>query len=195
MTEFAITYDYMCPFARNANETIVEMLEGGWEADVTFTPFSLHENSLPDAVPSVWDAEGEGLGGRGIRAIAWSLAVRDEDPGHFAPFHRAIFTARHDEGRDINDEGVLRDLASGVGVDAGAMADVVASGVPMKTLRTEHTANVEEFGVFGVPTFIGGGEAVFVRLMERHNADDVLGVVSMLEWSSLNEFKRTRIPR
>ncbi len=195
MTEFAITYDYMCPFARNANETIVEMLESGWDAHVTFTPFSLHENSLPDSVPSVWDPEGEGLDGRGIRAIAWSLAVRDEDPRHFGRFHCAIFAARHDEGRDINDEQVLRDLASGVGVDVEAIAPVVASGVPMKTLRVEHTANVDEFGVFGVPTFIGGGQAVFVRLMERHNADDVLGVVSMLEWSNLNEFKRTRIPR
>ena len=30
MTAFAITYDYMCPFAHIANEAVVELLENGW---------------------------------------------------------------------------------------------------------------------------------------------------------------------
>ena len=195
MTAFSITYDYMCPFARIANETIVEMLEDGWDANVTFTPFSLHQNSLSGSSSSVWDADGEGLEGRGVRPLAWSLAVRDEYPEHFLAFHRAVFNARHDDGRDINDDSVLRNLVSGAGADADTIADIVESGVPMKTLHDEHTRNVEEHAVFGVPTFIGGGEAVFVRLMERHNRADVEKVVSMVGWSNLNEFKRTRIPR
>lgn len=195
MTAFAITYDYMCPFAHIANEAVVELLENGWDADVTFTPFSLHQNSLPESASSVWDPEGEGLDGRGVRPLAWSLAIRDGDPAGFLRFHLAVFAARHDRGLDINDEPVLRQVAADAGVDADAIAEVVASGVPLKTLRSEHTANVEEHGVFGVPTFIGGGEAVFVRMMERHALDDVQRIVGMLGWSNLNEFKRTRIPR
>jgi len=38
---FAVTWDYLCPFARNAHEHLVAGLEGGAPWDVTFSPFSL----------------------------------------------------------------------------------------------------------------------------------------------------------
>ena len=62
-------------------------------------------------------------------------------------------------------------------------------------IEREHTRLVEDHAVFGVPTFIAGGEAVFVRFMERHRPDDVARVIDMIGWSNLNEFKRTTIPR
>jgi hypothetical protein len=31
--------------------------------------------------------------------------------------------------------------------------------------------------------------------MERHSVDDVERVLDMLEWTRLNEFKRTTVPR
>ncbi len=37
--EFSVTWDYRCPFARNANEHILTALQGGAEWDVTFIPF------------------------------------------------------------------------------------------------------------------------------------------------------------
>ena len=54
--------------------------------------------------------------------------------------------------------------------------------------------------VFGVPTFIVGGDAVFVRLMARPEGDAdlarttidrVLGLIT--DHPELNEFKHTRI--
>jgi hypothetical protein len=65
----------------------------------------------------------------------------------------------------------------------------------MATLAAEHDESVARWRVFGVTTFIAGEEAVFVRLMERHNRADVSRVIDMLRWVDLNEFKRTRIPR
>ena len=65
----------------------------------------------------------------------------------------------------------------------------------MKQLAAEHEIWSRAGSVFGVPTFIEGEEAVFVRLMERHGPSDVEKVLDMLDWSRLNEFKRTRIPR
>jgi len=38
---FALTYDYLCPFARNANEHVVTGLRSGAPWDVTIIPFSL----------------------------------------------------------------------------------------------------------------------------------------------------------
>ena len=194
-TSFTITYDYLCPFARIANETLVADLEGGADYDVTFAPFSLHQNSLPEGSRAVWDTDAGDPTGSGVLALLWSLAVRDTMPEEFLEFHAAVFTARHDEGADLNDPGVLRAIASGIGLDAGAIEAVVESSVPMKVLRDEHTRLVEEYAVFGVPTFIAGREAVFVRLMERHRPDDLRRVMEMLDWSNLNEFKRTRIDR
>lgn len=194
-TSFAITYDYLCPFARIANETLVDMLESGADYEVTFTPFSLTQNHRADGDPAVWDPGQSPDDASGVRALLWSLAVRDEFVEAFPAFHRRLFNARHDDGADINDEAVLRAIALEVGLDADAIADSVASGVPAKVLRDAHTSLVDDHAVFGVPTFIAGDEAVFVRFMERGRPDDLAKVVDMLAWSNVNEFKRTRIPR
>ena len=194
-TSFTITDDDLCPFARIANETLITDLERGAGYDVTFAPFSLHQNSLRDGSPAVWDADPDVPAGSGVLALLWSLAVRDTIPADFLAFHAAVFSARHDEGADINDSDVLRTIVSGIGLDADAIESVVLGGVPMKVLRDEHTRLVDEYAVFGVPTFIAGREAVFVRLMQRHRSDDLRRVIDMLEWSDLNEFKRTRVDR
>jgi len=47
----------------------------------------------------------------------------------------------------------------------------------------------------GRATYIEGEEAVFVRFMERGRVDDLERTLDMLQWSRLNEFKRTRISR
>ena len=61
---------------------------------------------------------------------------------------------------------------------------------------------VGELDVFGVPTFIVGDDAVFVRLMTRPEGDGavardtvdrVLGLIG--DHPELNEFKHTRLSR
>ena len=49
--------------------------------------------------------------------------------------------------------------------------------------------------MFGVPTFVVDGQAAFVRLMDRGRPDDIDRVLDLLEWSDLNEFKHTSVPR
>jgi 2-hydroxychromene-2-carboxylate isomerase len=130
-----------------------------------------------------------------VLALLWSLAVRDSFPATFHAFHKAVFNAKHDEFADIGKPSVLGGITASVGLHPADVAAIVASGVPAKTLAAEHTDLVAAHHVFGVPTFIAGSEATFVRFMERHNRDDVDRVVDMLTWTSLNEFKRTSIPR
>ena len=192
---FDLTYDYLCPFARNANEAVVDALGCGMDWSVTFRPFSLQQNhNGPEELP-VWDVALDADMGSGVRALVWSLAVRDRFPDSFIRFHVALFAARHDSSLDVGDEHVIREVAAQVGLDVDAVADDVATGVPQRTLESEHTALVDVHAVFGVPTFIADGEAVFVRVMDRHNVEDVTRIVDMLSWSNLNEFKRTSIPR
>ena len=192
---FTLTYDYLCPFAHIANEVVIESIDRGDDVDVRFSPFSLTENSSASSDRRVWELPpGPGMPS-GVLALLWSLAVRDAQPERFASFHLAVFGARHDDGADINDPSVLASIARSIGVDVNEIEQAVASGRPSRKLADEHTSLVEEHGVFGVPTFISGDEAVFVRFMERHKASDLDRVLSMIDDPTINEFKRTRIPR
>ena len=188
---FEVTFDYLCPFARNLNEAVVAgMAEGrGWEP--AFRAFSLAQVHVEDG-PDVWDAP---AGRSGVLALQWGIAVRDRWPQAFPAAHLALFAARHDHGRDINDERVLAGAVAGVGVDPDEVAAAVASGAPAATLGEEHMRAVAEHSVFGVPTLLVGDEAVFVRLMTRGSVDDLQRALDLVAWTDLNEFKRTSIPR
>ena len=103
--------------------------------------------------------------------------------------------ARHDKGLQVEKEEVLRDAVASAGLDPDAVAAEVANGAALKTLAAEHTEAVERWGVFGVPTFIEGENAAFVRFMERGNVADLERALELLPWTDLNEFKRPRVPR
>jgi hypothetical protein len=198
---FAITFDYLCPFARNANEHVTAGLRGGAEWDVDFVPYSLAQGHVGEGEADVWErADRESVSG--ILALQVGLTVRDEHPEAFLDVHDALFAARHDHGLDIKDPSVLRDVVAGAGLDADEVLEQARSGRAPKTLRAEHEAAVDQHTVWGVPTFIAGGRAVFVRIMDRPEGDAgrALGrierVLDLVEGEpELHEFKQTDLPR
>jgi hypothetical protein len=190
--EFAVTFDYLCPFARNAHEAVVAGIREGRPWRARFVAFSLSQVHLEPGADPVWCGA---LRPSGVAALAWGLAVREVDPERFADAHLALFAARHDRGQDIGDPAVLASAVASAGIDSDRIAAMVASGVPLRRLAEDHTRAVADHAVFGVPTFIAGDQAVFVRLMERGRPDDVARVLGLLGETGLNEFKRTRIPR
>ena len=192
--ELAVTWDYRCPFARNAHEAVVAALRGGADLEVRFLPFSLDQAHVEEDETPVWERAPEDRG-TGVLSLTWGLAIRDHFPERFFDFHIAMFAARFDEGRKIGKEEVVRDVAAAAGLDVDAVAAEVAGGGPLKTLAAEHTEAVDRWAVFGVPTFCEGDEAVFIRFMERGRVDDLERALDLVEWTRLNEFKRTRIPR
>jgi len=191
---FAVTFDYRCPFARNAHEAVVSGLRSGRDWDVRFVPFSLDQAHVDEGEAPVWERASE-TWGTGVLALLWGIAVRDTFAEHFLDFHVALFAARHDHGRKLGHVEVMRDTAAEVGLDADAVAAEVASGRPLDTLAREHTEAVKQLDMFGVPTFIVDDRAVFVRLMERDRPDDVHRVLALFDFERLNEFKHTRVPR
>lgn len=192
----AVTFDYRCPFARNAHEAVVAAIRTGALPDVEwqFVPFSLDQAHLDDGETPIWDRAPEARG-TGVLALLYGIAVRDTFPDQFLDAHVALFAARHDQGRKIDEEPVLREIVASVGLDPDAVAEEAWSGRPLKSLMTEHTHAVDTWDVFGVPTFVEQDEAVFVRFMERGRVDDLERMATLLDWVRLNEFKRTRLPR
>lgn len=190
----AVTFDYRCPFAYNGNAAVVAALRAGIDVDFSFRPFSLDQAHVPEGEAPVWERDRDSWG-TGTLALLSGIAVRDTFPEQFFDAHLALFAARHDQGLKIDDEAVVADALASAGLDPAAVADEVASGRPLKTLATEHTEEVERWAVFGVPTYIEDDEAVFVRFMERGRVDDLERMLALLQWTRLNEFKRTQIPR
>jgi protein-disulfide isomerase-like protein with CxxC motif len=194
-----VTWDYRCPFARNASEHILTGLEAGADWDVTWVPFSLNQAHVEEGDPDVWDDPSKASA---LIAMQAGIAVRDKWPEVFPAVQRALFAARHDEGRDIREEDVIRDVLTANGADADEVFNELASGQTLKVFRTEHERAVEDHHVFGVPTFIADGQAVFVRVMDRPGRDGeraqatverILDLVT--GWPELNEFKHTSIAR
>ena len=188
------TFDYRCPFARNGHEALVNALRDGADLDIHFQAFSLDQAHVEEGDAPVWEREPSEWG-TGTTALLYGIAVRDAFPEKFLDAHVELFAQSHDRGLQLNHEDVLEAAIAKVGLDVDAVKEEVWSGRPLKTLAAEHTESVERWSVFGVPTYCEGEEAVFIRFMERGRADDLLRAFELLEWTRLNEFKRTTIAR
>ena len=199
MTHFTATWDYRCPFARNAHEHLIAGLRDGADWDVRFVPCSLGQVHVAEGEPDVWlRPESDS----GLLALQVAVVVRDRFPDRFLDVHEALFALRHDEGRHLEDEAEVRRVLTGQGVDADAVFAEVATGAALTTVRDEHTAAADDHDVWGVPTFVQGDEAVFVRLMTRPRGDAELArrtidrLVDLLGgFPELNEFKHTSLKR
>ena len=195
---FGVTWDYRCPFARNAHEHIITAIEGGTRFDVTWVPLSLSEMHIEEGEPSVFDDPGKR---NGLLATEVGLVVRDRFPDHWLGVHRALFALRHDESGDLRDREELRGVLARRNLDPDEVFAEVDSGWPLDTFRKEHEAAVRDYSAWGVPTFLVGDQAAFVRLMTRPNGDagqatrTIEHVLRLFaEVPELNEFKYTSIP-
>lgn len=196
--QFAVTFDYRCPYARIAHDHVVAGLRDGAEWQVTFVPFSLGQTHVADGDPSVWEQPERDSG---LLALQAAIAVRDTQGDRFVDAHHALFEHRHARGGSLRNRDALTSVLGSVGVDAEAVWREVGTGQPLATIEKEHEGIVASHGVWGVPTFVVGDAAVFVRLMEPADADGpgaratIERVLDQIGWPLLNEFKHTSIPR
>jgi 2-hydroxychromene-2-carboxylate isomerase len=195
---FAITYDYRCPYARIAHDHVIAALRDGADWDVTFLPFSLGQVHVAEGEPPVWERPEVDSG---LLALQVSVAVRDTQPDHFLDVHHALFEHRHAAAGQLRTREDLGPVLAATGVDVDRVWVEVDSGRPLATVEKEHTACAESHNVWGVPTFVVGDRAVFVRLLHLPDgevnpaATTVERVLDQVDWPILNEFKHTSIPR
>jgi len=199
LAPFAVNWDYRCPYARNAHEHLVAALQAGAPWQVTFAPFSLNQVHVEEGQSDVWDDPAHQPA---LLAMQAALVVRDTRPDDFLGLHLAMFTARHDEGRDIRQPAVVAGVLEEQGIDPGPVLAAIEDGWPLEVFRKEHEGWVADHAAFGVPTFVAGGRAAFVRLVSRPGGDADLAaetidrvVRAVAGWSELNELKHTSIPR
>ncbi|MEX2533035.1 MAG: DsbA family protein [Nitriliruptoraceae bacterium] len=198
---FALTFDYLCPFARNANEFVLTALAADAPFDVTFTPFSLSAGHF-DGGSETFFAAAANDNASGVLALLAGLSVRDHYPALFPRVHQALFAARHDDGADLKDPAVIAQVLDACEVDTDAVFAHINTGAPKKVLAGEHHVNEHTHQVWGVPTFITDIRAVFVRLMDRPTGDTdaaierVKLIVELVNNPvALHEFKQVDLPQ
>ena len=197
---FAVNWDYRCPFARNAHEHVVTALQAGADWDVDFVAFSLSQGHREEGDPPVWEDSAKA---RDLLAMQAGIVVRERYPDRFLDVHAALFRARHDQGRDLRKEEVVREVLTETGVDADAVLSEIADGWPLDTFRKEHEASEADYDVWGVPTFLSGSRAAFVRIMTRPDSADPAASTNLIErvvgavgeWAEVNELKHTTLDR
>jgi hypothetical protein len=197
---FAVTWDYRCPFARNAHEHILTGLAAGADWDVRFLAFSLGQVHVEEGAPSVWEKPEQDTG---IVALQAGVVVRDEFPELFPAVHRALFAARHDDALHLEDADVVKGVLERNGVPVEQVFARIDDGSALATVRAEHEGFAESHDVWGVPTFVVDDQAVFIRFMHRatdgaNPATSISAIeraVDLVGWTDLNEFKHTSLPR
>jgi hypothetical protein len=196
---FAVTWDYRCPFARNAHEHLLVGLADGADWDVRFLAFSLDQAHVEEGGRAVWEEPDRYPG---LLPNLAGIVVRDRQPERFLDVHASLYTIRHEHALDLRKRDVVGRFLDDAGVDGASVLAEIDDGWPVDALRDDHVEAVKTWEVWGVPTFISGDEAVFVRLMHRPHGDAsvavstverVLGLLD--DWVDLNEFKRTRVSR
>ena len=194
---FGLTWDYRCPYGRIAHDHVVTGLLNGADWDVTFLPFSLGQSHVEEGMPPIWETPQLDSG---IFALQVGVAARDADVLKFAHFHHAMFEYRHTRAGNLNDRTAISTMLGQAGFDADEIFATVDGGGPLATIAREHMQYVNSHQVWGVPTFVVGDSAVFVRLLQtaggdaRVAIDTVNRILDNIDWPILNEFKHTSVP-
>ncbi len=173
--ELTVVSDYVCPWCF-IGLTRVEQLQRDYEGlEVEWVPYELRPNTPPEGIPfqrlkgrpPYTDdyllsmrvlADRSGLEMRERELVPNSLpslkaAEWARDAGVFPQLHRALFSAYFEQGKDIGDLAVLRQVATDLGLDAADMIDAIDSGRFDERLE-EKLVWSRVAGQGGIPRFI-----------------------------------------
>jgi 2-hydroxychromene-2-carboxylate isomerase len=153
----SVFYDYTCSYSYRFWRWI-DACAGPLGLDVEWRTFSLREINREPGVPSLFeDAHGSSVS---VLALALAHAARRAD---FDRYHRDVFHAMHEEHLKVSAEDLL-DIASKAGVERDAFERERARWTG--SAARDHASGVAEHGVFGTPTVVMNGSAIFVRFAE-----------------------------
>lgn len=196
MHSFDLTYDYRCPFAKNIHLHAVTALRAGAPLDITFVPWTMSQGHRAEGATDVWD---DPRYDAAHFALAASISVRDQQPLFFLDVHEQLFRARHERGRSLNSWEHITEVLTPLGVNVTAVEDDLASRRPHQVIAASYQ-RMAAYDAFGVPTFVSGDDATFVRYMTgptddpQHSVEVISSLVTLMTTKKdMNEFKHTRV--
>lgn len=165
--------DYVCPFCY-LQEPVLERIRreyGDW-VEVEWRAFELRPEPIPTLDPNgeylhnAWNSAVYPLAQqRGMRLRlppvqprsrrALELAEFARHQGKYDETHRALFRAFFEDGKDLNDLGVLADIAASAGLDPYQARTALERGTQRERVLQDQEQAVR-LGVQAVPTLVIG---------------------------------------
>jgi predicted DsbA family dithiol-disulfide isomerase len=139
----------------------------GREIEVDWQPFSLAQvNSDKGPDFKFWEQPGAVDGSdRTLLAHRAGLAAKRQGKEAFDSFLVTLLKARHEARKDLTDPEVIEAAANDAGLDRARFLEDLADPDLLREIGESHTRAVEEFGAFGVPTFVfPGGRSAFLKM-------------------------------
>lgn len=184
----SIYSDYTCPWCYVGSARLQRLkkeLSGEVDLVDTWMPFEIHpeipaKGMSVDELPYPKDrfqemmaylkaqAEEEGLSiadreelSNTHKALAAATFVQDKHRERFPEMHEGLFKAYFEEGRDLNDVSVLREIASAAGVAPDAVEEVLQRGDYDDAIAATGEM-ARRLGINGTPTFVFANEYAVV---------------------------------
>ena len=173
----------------------------GKPVDIDWQPFSLAQvNADPNAEAKTWDLPGV-LDGSDKTFLAHmsGLAAKRQGEEAFKSFFIALLKARHEDKKDLNDPDVMKAAAEAAGLDMGRFLEDQSDPDLLRGIAESHTKAVEEYGVFGVPTYVApSGNAAFLKMFvpPDEQASEIYDSLSHVigQFEHVGELKRPQPP-
>ena len=126
-------------------------------------------------------------------------AARRQGSQAFEAFQLTLLKARHEDRKELTSSEVVMEAAEASGLDMARFREDLSDKSILDDLAHSHTQAVEEYGVFGVPTFVfPSGAVAFVKTYPPSDEDAVEMFESLLnsmgKWNYIGEIKRPQPP-
>lgn len=167
-----------------------DQLEREYPVQIEWTPWELHPDTPPEgrtrtprpgASVVKEAARAAGLTLRSPEVIANSrLAleaaefVKQQAPNRFDVFHRALFVAYFEDGRNIGLPDVLLDIARACEVDADALGEALRERAYQEQVD-EEIAWAHASGIGSTPTYVFDSRVAVIGAQEYAVFEDVMG--------------------
>ena len=171
----------------------------GDNLDIDWKPFMLAQvNNQEGPEWKAWE-QSEDTPTLGLTAFRAGAAAQRQGRKIFEEFQLAMLKARHEDRRDLSDKEAVLEIAENVGLDMAQFREDLADDSVLKDMGESHTEAVEEYGVFGVPTFVfPDGNTAFLKTYNPPEGeavemfDEISSVMSKWKWVA--EVKRPQPP-
>ena len=173
----------------------------GNSVEIDWQPFLLAQvNNDKGPEDKVWDHPGLTDGSDNtLLAHQAGLAAKRQGKEAFESFFITLLRARHEDKKDLSDPAVIQQASQAAGLDQARFREDLVDPSLLKELGDSHTEAVEEYGAFGVPTFVfPSGKAAFLKMFVPpvEQAAEIYESLfkTMSEFAHVGELKRPQPP-
>ena len=178
-----------------AKESTAKKFEVDWQ------PFSLAQvNSDQGPDFKYWEQPGAQDGSDNtLLAHRAGLAAKSQGKEAFDSFFMTLLKTRHEDKKDLKDPAVIEEAAVAAGLDMARFREDFADPDLLREIGESHTRAVEEFGAFGVPTFVfPGGNVAYLKMFvppDDRAVEELESVLTLIgQFQHVGEIKRPQPP-